>query len=60
VYTADAYLGVQVLRVDRAVDPHGMPRLTAPVPSVWFATSAAYLPADTWGFSCPYVDVAVA
>ena len=60
VYTADAYLGVQVLRVDRTSDPHGMPKLAAPVPSAWFSSTAAYLPSETWGFSCPYVDVIAA
>ena len=57
VYTADAYLGVQVLRVDRTSDPHGMPKLAAPMPSAWFSSTAAYLPSRTWGFSCPYVDI---
>jgi hypothetical protein len=60
VYTADAYLGVQVLRIDRAATSDGMSTVAAPVPSSWFGSPAAYVPSDTWGFSCPWVDVTIA
>jgi hypothetical protein len=53
VYTADAYLGVQVLRLDRKADLSTMSTVAAPIPEVWFAaTSSAYLPSDVWGFAC--------
>ena len=59
VYTADAYLGVQVLRIDRKLDLSTMPTLTAPIPTEWFAApaSAAFLPSETWGFACLIPDV---
>ncbi len=59
VYTADAYLGVEVLRIDRKADLSTMPTLTAPVPASWFTTVPAYLPSDTWQFACPVNTVAV-
>jgi hypothetical protein len=59
VYTADAYLGVDVLRIDRKADLSTMPALTAPIPASWFTTSPAYVPSDTWQFACPWTDVAV-
>jgi hypothetical protein len=40
-YTADAYLGIDVLRIDRKADPSSMPTLTAPVPASWFTTAPA-------------------
>jgi hypothetical protein len=60
VYTADAYLGVDVLRIDRKADLSTMQTLTAPVPASWFTATPTYAPSDTWQFACPYTDVAVA
>jgi hypothetical protein len=60
VYTADAYLGVDVLRNDRKADLSTMQTLTAPVPASWFTATPTYAPSDTWQFACPYTDVAVA
>jgi hypothetical protein len=59
VYTADAYLGVDVLRIDRKADLSTMPALTAPIPASWFTTSPSYVPSDTWQFACPWTDVVV-
>jgi hypothetical protein len=59
VYTADAYLGVDVLRIDRKADPSTMPTLTAPIPASWFSATPTYVPSDTWQFACPWTDVAV-
>jgi hypothetical protein len=59
VYTADAYLGVDVLRIDRKADLSTMPALTAPIPASWFSSVPAYVPSDTWLFACPWTDVAV-
>jgi hypothetical protein len=59
VYTADAYLGVDVLRIDRRADPSTMPTL-APIPASWFTASPTYVPSDTWQFACPWTDVTVA
>ncbi len=44
VYTADAYLGVDVLRIDRKADLSTMPTSVAPIPTSWFTTPAAYAP----------------
>jgi hypothetical protein len=60
VYTADAYLGVDVLRIDRKADLSTMSTLTAPVPASWFGTTPAYVASDTWQFACPVTDVTVA
>ncbi len=60
VYTADAYLGVQVLRIDRKLDLSTMPTVTAPIPTAWFtAPTSAFLPSETWGFACLMTDVGV-
>jgi hypothetical protein len=59
VYTADAYLGVDVLRIDRKADLSTMPTSVAPIPTSWFTTPAAYVPSDTWQFACPWTDVVV-
>jgi hypothetical protein len=59
VYTADAYLGVEVLRIDRKADLSTMPTLTAPIPTSWYTTSPTYAPADVWGFACPWTGVTV-
>jgi hypothetical protein len=59
VNTADAYLGVDVLRIDRKADLSTMPTGVAPIPASWFTTAAAYLPSATWRFACPWTDVVV-
>ena len=59
VYTADAYLGVDVLRIDRKADLSTMPASVAPIPTSWFTTSVAYAPSATWRFACPWTDVVV-
>jgi len=60
VYTADAYLGVDVLRIDRREDPLDMPLLTAPIPDSWLgATVPTYAPTEVWGFACPITGVSV-
>jgi LVIVD repeat-containing protein len=61
VYTADAYRGVDVLRIDRRADAElsTMPTVTAPVPAEWFASVPAYRASETWVFACPLVDVTV-
>jgi hypothetical protein len=60
VYTADAYLGVDVLRIDRKADLSTMSTLTAPVPASWFTATPMYVPSDKWQFACPVTDVVVA
>jgi hypothetical protein len=61
VYTADAYLGVDVLRIDRKADPTEMPLVTAPIPQAWLGgTTATYAPSEIWGFGCPTTNVTVA
>lgn len=61
VYTADAYLGVDVLRIDRKADPTDMPLVTAPIPEVWLGgTTSTYGPSEIWGFACLTTNVAVA
>lgn len=59
VYTADAYLGVEVLRIDRRADLSTMPTVTAPIPAAWTTAAPTYEPADVWGFACPWTDVTV-
>ena len=55
VYTADAYRGVDVLRIDGG----GLSgkRVKAPVPQKWFgsptADSASFVPHPVYGFMCP-------
>lgn len=61
VYTADAYRGIDVLRIDRKADPLDMPIVTAPIPAIWLgATTATYAPDEIWGFGCPTFGVTVA
>lgn len=61
VYTADAYRGIDVLRIDRKADPLDMPIVTAPIPAAWLgATTATYAPDEIWGFGCPTFGVTVA
>src|SRR3954451_13818274 len=55
VYTADAYRGVDVLRIDNG----GLTgkKVAAPVPGSWFGSptldSATFAPGPTFGFVCP-------
>src|SRR3954465_14072930 len=55
VYTADAYRGVDVLRIDGAGKTGK--KVKAPVPQQWFgsptADSASFQPDPTYGFMCP-------
>jgi hypothetical protein len=54
VYTADAYRGIDVLKIDRR---HARRGVTAPVPRSWFGQSSAraalFAPHPTFGFVCP-------
>jgi hypothetical protein len=60
VYTADAYRGVDVLRVQRKANLDAMPGLVAPIPSVWLgAVTPTYAATEVWGFACPISGVAV-
>jgi hypothetical protein len=59
VYTTDAYLGVDVLRIDRKADPATMPTVVAPVPASWFTTTASYVPSDVWRLACPWTGPVV-
>ena len=55
VYTADAYRGIDVLRIDNG----GLTgkKVAAPVPGSWFGSptldSATFAPGPTFGFVCP-------
>jgi len=55
VYTADAYRGIDVLRIDRG--GVGGKKVKAPVRADWFgsptADAAAFEPHPTFGFMCP-------
>jgi LVIVD repeat len=55
VYTADAYRGVDVLKIDRGGD--GAAEVTAPVSQKWFGKptldSGRFRPHVTFGFVCP-------
>jgi hypothetical protein len=55
VYTADAYRGVDVLRIDDG--GQSGPNVQAPVPNTWFgsptADSLSFLKGPTFGFVCP-------
>jgi hypothetical protein len=55
VYTADAYRGVDVLRIDRG--GRGARKVKAPVPRSWFGSpardSVAFQPHPVYGFMCP-------
>jgi hypothetical protein len=51
VYTADAYRGIDVLKIKRTTT-----KVTAPVPKAWFGTStgvSAFQSHPTFGFMCP-------
>jgi hypothetical protein len=61
VYTADAYRGVDVLRIDAG----GLTgkKVKAPVPNSWFGSptfdSAAFQPHPVYGFMCPILQPTV-
>jgi hypothetical protein len=61
-YTADAYRGVDVVKIDRG-GQNGT-TVTAPVSSKWFgsptADSRSFQPHPTYGFMCPVLKPAVA
>jgi hypothetical protein len=59
VYTTDAYLGVDVLRINRKADPTTMPTVAAPIPASWFTTTASYVPSEVWRFACPWTGPVV-
>jgi hypothetical protein len=59
VYTADAYRGVDVLRIARKGDPGVMPALTAPIPAAWTTSSLDATPSDVWGWACQIPATAV-
>jgi hypothetical protein len=58
VYTADAYRGIDVLRIDNG----GLTgkKVAAPVPGSWFGSptldSATFAPGPTFGFVCPVLN----
>ena len=60
VYTADAYRGVDVLRIDRKADPTLMSTLTAPIPAAWTTSSLPASASEVWGWACQVVDATVA
>lgn len=55
VYTADAYRGVDVIRIKKGGRAPGTPTVTAPILKSWFDTSRriGYLPSDRFGYACP-------
>jgi hypothetical protein len=61
VYTADAYRGVDVLRIDRGGRTGG--KVKAPVRDEWFGSpardSAAFTPHPQYGFMCPLLKADV-
>jgi len=61
VYTADAYRGVDVLRIDNG-GLNGK-KVKAPVPDSWFGSptfdSAAFQPHPVYGFMCPILQPTV-
>jgi hypothetical protein len=60
VYTADAFRGVDVLRIENG----GLTgkKVKAPVPGKWFGTASTdvFAPSATYGFMCPLLQAAVA
>jgi hypothetical protein len=61
VYTADAYRGVDVLRVQRKANLDTMTDVVAPIPDIWLgAITPTYAATEVWGFACPISSVAVA
>jgi hypothetical protein len=61
VYTADAYRGIDVLRIDRG--GVGATKVTAPVRSEWFGSPArdavSFQPHPRYGFMCPVLKATV-
>jgi hypothetical protein len=61
VYTADAYRGIDVLRIDRG--GVGATKVTAPVRSEWFGSPArdavSFQPHPSYGFMCPVLKPTV-
>jgi hypothetical protein len=61
VYTADAYRGIDVLRIDRG--GVGGKKVKAPVRSEWFGTAArdavSFQPHPSYGFMCPVLQADV-
>jgi LVIVD repeat len=61
VYTADAYRGIDVLRIDGG--GRKAKKVKAPVPQTWFGSptsdSAAFEPHPTFGFVCPVLKPGV-
>jgi hypothetical protein len=56
VYTADAYLGVEVLKIARKSSNASMATLKAPIPaSFWGTDGVTYAPSSTWQFTCPRI-----
>jgi hypothetical protein len=60
VYTADAYRGVDVLRIDGGGQTGK--KVAAPVPGSWFGSptldAATFQPGPTFGFVCPVLQAA--
>jgi hypothetical protein len=61
VYTADAYRGIDVLRIDGGGQVGK--KVAAPVPGSWFGSptldSASFQPHPTFGFMCPVLQPSV-
>jgi hypothetical protein len=55
VYTADAYMGVDVLRIARPYRNSDMQTLVAPIPDVWWGDVRrfTYTPSARWTYFCP-------
>ena len=59
VYTADAYLGVEVLKIARKSTNAEMATLKAPIPNSWYGEGGLpYEASSVWRFSCPRLDIA--
>jgi hypothetical protein len=62
VYTADAYRGVDVLRIDRG--GRRAKKVRAPVPRSWFGkqtlAGASFVKHPTFGYACPLLSANVA
>ena len=58
VYTADAYRGVDVLKIDGSVRGRNSKPVKAPIQKSWFGPAAVTAPvsvqrSEVWGWSCP-------
>jgi hypothetical protein len=55
VYTADAYLGVDVLKIARKDRNADMETLVAPIPDEWWGETLrfTYTPSARWTYFCP-------